>query len=255
MPHEERSDLLTTVERSFEIVEWLSDVGGATVTETASELDLPKSTAYVHLSTLDRVGYLTKEDGVYSPSFRFLAVAGRRRRALSLYRVAKPRLQKLARETGEVVDLATVEDGQRVLLYKVEGEDAVSDDSVIGNYACLHCSALGKAMLAYLSRERVDEIIDQHGLPARTEESITDRDALYEELDAIRERGFTYNDEEWEPGIRAVAAPITDTDGTPVGSVSITGPKNQLKGEYYREDLPERLLRYVNIIEIKLAHA
>lgn len=249
-----KTHILSTVEQSFKIIEWLSENGGATVTETAAEFDLPKSTTFVHLNTLERIGYAIKEGGVYSPALRFLDIGGRCRWALPLYNTAKPQLQKLAKETGEFVDLATYENGKRVLLYKSKGKNAVSDNSIIGNHAYMHCSALGKAILSSLPREHVEEIIDQYGLPARTGQTITDRDKLMEELSTIQNQGFTYNDEEWELGIRAVAAPIHNEEGMPVGSVSITGPKNQLKGEYYQETLPERLLQCVNVIEIKLMH-
>lgn len=253
MPRPEAAtDTLTTIESAFDIIEWLDEVDSATATEVADEFDLPQSTAFTYLKTLVNSGYVSKNGNNYRPSLRSLGLGGRARRRSEVFPIAKPEMKGLAEKTGELVDLAVCEGGKRVLLYKCEGSEAISDDSPIGNHSHMHCSALGKAILAHLPPDEIESIIDRHGLPRRTAHTIADQDELLEELEEIRERGYTYNNEEWEVGLRAVAAPIKDSEGYPVGSVSITGPKHKFINEYYHQELPEKLLQTVNVIEIKL---
>jgi DNA-binding IclR family transcriptional regulator len=138
-----------------------------------------------------------------------------------------------------------------VLLYKSEGPEGVTQKPVTGEYTHMHMTALGKALLTTQSDERVDEIIDTHGLPAATQHTITDRDELFEELEAIREQGYSVEDQERREGIRAIGVPIHDDDGGAIGAVSISGPVSKLTDERISEELLEQIRNAVNIIEIR----
>jgi DNA-binding IclR family transcriptional regulator len=119
----------------------------------------------------------------------------------------------------------------------------------------LHCTALGKAILAYLPEERVREIIDTHGLPERTDATITDEEELFDELEGIRDRGYARDMEERVAGLLCVAAPIRNLDGDPLGAISVSGPTSRMKGERFDEEVPEELTSTANVIELNLNYS
>lgn len=98
----------------------------------------------------------------------------------------------------------------------------------------------------------MNAIIDRHGLPGRTDRTITDRERLYEELETVRERGFARNDGEEVRGIRAVGAPILTGDDSVLGAISISGPESRLQGDRFEEELPTRVMSAANVIEVNL---
>ena len=155
-----RSDTLKSVARAFDIVEALEDHEGMTMSELATEFDIPRSTAHVYLKTLRETGYVVKDDDQYRLGFRFLKHGGYVRHKHDLYQAAKSEVDDLARRTGEVVDFGTMEGGKRGLVYKSEGPDVVTQKPVTGDYAHMHMTALGKAMLATLDDEEVTDIVE-----------------------------------------------------------------------------------------------
>lgn len=243
-----------TIDRALRIIQALQEMDGGTVTEISNHVDLPKSTVHNHLQTLYTNEYVTQVDDEYSTSLRFLEHGGYTRNQMDIFQVAKPEIKTLAEETGELANLVVEEHGLGVYLYREHGEEAVELDSYAGKRQYLHSTAFGKAMLAFMREERVEEILDRHGLSARTEQTVTDRDELYEDLAAIRDRGFSYDDEESLKGLRCVAAPIQSTDGDVIGAVSVSGPISRLSGDRFTEEVPDMLLSTTNVIEINMTY-
>ncbi|WP_251341319.1 IclR family transcriptional regulator [Haloplanus halophilus] len=245
----ESPNAVKATETSLLILETLKDLDGAGVTEVATELDIPKSTVHNHLSTLHNARYIIKKDGKYYVGLRFLEFGEHTRNRKRIYEAARPEIENLAEKTGELANLAVEEHGQGVYLYQSKGQQSVSTDVYAGMRSNLHCTALGKAILSEYPRERVDNILDRHGLPERTKNTITDRDALYEELDEVKERGYAYDIEERLRGLRCVAAPITTNDQV-YGAISVSGPTNRMQTERFHEEIPEMLLNAENVIEL-----
>jgi len=238
---------------SFDLFETIHDRGEATASEVVDEFDEPESTVHDHLTTLTRMGYLVDEDGRYRPSLRFLTVGGHVRSRFGLFQVAESEVRELARETGEHANLMVEENGKGVFLYKVKGAESVNLDTYERMEVYLHTTAMGKAILAELPAEERDAIVDRHGLPAVTENTITDRDELLAELDRVRERGYAIDNEERLPGIRCVAAPIATDDGV-VGALSISAPRRRMSDERFEETIPVEVQRAANIVEVNLQH-
>jgi DNA-binding IclR family transcriptional regulator len=246
---------LQAVERSFAVLEVLNELDGAGVTELAHELDLPKSTAHNHLSTLYDLGYVVRKDEQYHVATCMLALGEHARNQREVFTYGRPEINKLAEETGELGNLLVEEHGRGVYLYRARGGNAVRVDTFSGKRTALHCTALGKSILANLPESRVEEIVRTHGLPARTDKTITDRDDLWGELEAIRERGYAFDDEERLPGMRCVAAPVVLSDGTVKGAISVTGPISRMKDEWYRSELPEMVVSATNIVEVNIEYS
>ncbi|MFB6270171.1 MAG: IclR family transcriptional regulator [Halobacterium sp.] len=243
-----------TAERTFELVEYLKDADGATLTEATDAMGLPKSSVHNYLKTLAHHGYVVETEGTYEVGLRFLDLGAYARTKVPLYPVAEPELETLAAETGELANLLVEQDGRGTFIYRMKGENAVKIDSYNGQQILLHTTAVGKAILANMPTERVEEILDRYGLPAKTENTITDRDALFEELEAIREEGFSHDREERISGLNCVAAPILH-DGSVAGAISVTGPTSRMTDERIETEVKQQLRNARNIIELNLSHA
>jgi DNA-binding IclR family transcriptional regulator len=254
METEPKYPVRTTV-RSFEIVEFLKENHGAGVTETAEALDMSKGVVHNHLSTLESIGFVIKEDEEYSLSLRFLELGEYQRNQMRLYQIGREQVEELAAETGELVNLATEEHGRCVYLSLSRGEKAVELDTYAGHRPHLHNTALGKAILAHLPESRTIEILDHLGMPRSTEHTITDRDTLFDELDEIRDQGVAFDRQERLTGLRCIAAPITKNNGEVAGAISVSGPMTRFQGELFEETLPKAVRSTANVIELNLEYS
>ncbi|MFC6825230.1 IclR family transcriptional regulator [Halopelagius fulvigenes] len=254
MSYEAKNPVQAT-QRSLDIIEALRELDGARLTKIAEALDLPDSTVHSHLSTLMERGYVVKEDGIYRISLQFLDLGEYARSIRKVYSVAKPEIDELAEETGEVVSLLIEEAGRGVILYTENGPGAVPLDITPGKCVQLHASALGKAILAYLPDDRVETIIERHGLPAYTDQTVTDRETLLTQLAETRERSIAFDREERVIGSSSVAAPIRSNDGRVIGSVGLSGPTSHLSEERIDSNLLETLHDVTNIVELKLTYS
>ena len=246
---------LKSVEKAFDVVEILWELEGAGVTEIATALDLPKSTVHAHLSTLESKGYVVSEGGEYRLGFRFLTFGEFVRRAEPLFHAARQPVDDLASRTGERVLCMTEQNGLGMVLHVGEGSRSLSGDVTVGTSVYHHCSAGGKAMMAYYPRERVDAIVDRWGLPAFTDETITDRETLLDELATVREEGIAFNREEYLRGVLAVGVPVFDASESVCGAVTLAGPVRRLYSEREPEALHDALLATANTTEVNLVVA
>jgi DNA-binding IclR family transcriptional regulator len=243
---------LTAVEKTLNIIEALWRLDGAGVTELASQLNAPKSTIHSHLSTLHRKGYVVKDGSTYSLSLRFLTFGEHAKHAQPLYDVAKPAIEDLAEETSERVLCMVEQHGLGIVLCAGEHETSLETNVTVGTNSYLHCSAAGKAMLAHMSEERINEILDRWGLERFTEHTITDREQLFAELDTVRDRGVAFNREEYLMGVNSVGAAITDDDERAIGAVAVSGAAKRLDGDRLTEAVPRELLGTLNVIEVNM---
>ena len=246
---------LGTIEKSFFIIEQICEMGEAGVTELARRTDLHKSTVHSHLRTLVQCGYLVKEDNVYRPSLRFLAHGGQVRDGMEIYQEGANVINNLASKSGELANLGVEENGKLVVIFMTEGEDAVHDRRPAGKYTDMHTTAMGKAILAHLPKKRIERIVERHGLPARTENTITDRAVLLDKLDRIRDEGYAIDDQEGHVGISCIAAPVLTDDGMPLGGISVTGPARRFSDDEYRDTITQWVVKEANVIEVNVMYS
>lgn len=228
--NDNRARPVKTTQTSIRIGREIQRRDGATLTELSEALELAKSTVHNHLATLVHEGLLVEEEGEYHVGLRFLEFGEHARNRRDHYTPAKIQVYRLAESTNEEANFAVAENGYMYSLEYVMGDANPSNPAVgstfltVGSKFRLHNSAPGKAVLAELPTERVEDILDRRGLPATTENTVTDRETLFAELDTVREQGYATNDEELEVGFRSIAAPVTLDDGTVLGGLSIGGP-------------------------------
>lgn len=242
-------------EKALRILDALKQLDGAGVTELARTLNISKGTIHNHLSTLEEKEYVVKNGSNYRLSLRFLELGEYVRHHTRLLDIAKPEIDRLAEQTGEIANLMIEEHGRGVYLYISNGENAVKLDTKVGSRQYLHTSALGKTILANMEDKQFETVINRHGLPAETSNTVTDKETLHKELDQIRERGFAFDGEERAEGIRCVAAPITNNNDRLLGAVSVSGPSTRLKSTWFREEIPEQIQNTATVIGINASYS
>lgn len=255
MASPDASRTVDAVQTACDVIDALQALDGAGVTELATHLGRSKGTVHSHLSTLKENEYVIKDGDTYRVSLRFMDVAEYAKDRLRITDIVTEELEELAAETGEIAQFAVEEHGRAVYIEKAMGDNAVQTASRVGMRENLHCLALGKAILAHLPNERVEQIVADHGLPAQTAATITDEDELFDELEAIRDRGYAFDNEEKIQGLRCVAAPVSSATGNVIGAISISGPSSRIHDERFREEIPQLVTRAANIIEINAQYS
>lgn len=250
----QKSQTIASTEKSLEIVDALVSEGPCGVTELADLLGLNKTTVYHHLLTLKSRDYVAKENGKYKLGLRFFDVGQHTRRQHQIYKVGKPEIDELAEETGELANMMVAENGLGTYIYISRGGNAIRLDTKMGTRQYLHTSALGKSILANMTAEEFDAVIEMHGLPQETENTVTDRNELEEELKEIRNTGIAFDGEERAEGIRCIAAPVTDKDRTLLGAVSVSGPSTRLNDDRLYETIPKKVQNTAEIIGINTSY-
>ncbi|MDM5199309.1 MULTISPECIES: IclR family transcriptional regulator [Fictibacillus] len=230
----ERENMVKSVSRALDIITLVSlKKGGLGVTEIAKQIDINKSSVYRILSTLVLYGYIEqdKETGRYKLGYKFLEVSSKLLESIDLRAEAKPFLQELEDETNEVVHLVVFDQGEVVYIEKLDGNETLRMHSKVGKRAPMHCTSVGKAILASLPANEVVEILQRKGMPKHTDKTITDKGLFLEELNQVRQKGYALDLEENETGITCIAVPIYDHLGTVAGAVSISGPTLRMTNE------------------------
>jgi len=256
MSNHEGSRTIAAIDTTCSIIDALQDQSEASISELAEEVDVSPATIHAHLASLKKQGLVKQENESYELGPRFLALGEHVRNNSSLYKASKDEIERLATETGECAHLIIQHNDNLYALYERFGENAVGiefhDRKRERPLNHLHCTAAGKAILANLPKSEVTDILDSHGMPKRTPNTITDRDTFIKNLEQISERGYALADEEQMNGIRAVGVPVTSLTGVVVGALAVSGPTTRLKGELFNEELPNKLRRAANIAEVNL---
>ncbi|SDM71566.1 transcriptional regulator, IclR family [Fictibacillus solisalsi] len=252
----ERENMVKSVSRALDIITLVSlKKGGMGVTEIAKQIDINKSSVYRILSTLVLYGYIEQdqETGRYKLGYKFLEVSSKLLESIDLRAEAKPFLQELEDETNEVVHLVVFDQGEVVYIEKLDGNETLRMHSKVGKRAPMHCTSVGKAILASLPASEVVEILQRKGMPRHTDKTITDKDLFLEELNQVRQRGYALDLEENETGITCIAVPIYDHLGMVVGAVSISGPTLRMTNERL-EQLKPRMQKISKQLSARLGY-
>lgn len=253
--HRDGNETIKSDETLLSILNSLKESHTAGITELSEELDLAKSTVHKHLATLQKHGFVKRVNERYQLGFKFLDYGIAVRNSTDAFLVGKDKIDKLAASIDERVYLIVEENGLALIVYVNPDEARPKDYARLGQTKYLHQTSAGKAILAHLSENRIEEIIEQHGLPSATENSIQNRTTLSEELETIRERGYAVNQEESIKGLSGVATSIFDQNDEILGAVCISAPARQLSDEDLHERFPKLLMGLSNEIEIDLVYS
>ncbi|MFB6086356.1 MAG: IclR family transcriptional regulator [Halodesulfurarchaeum sp.] len=234
-----------TTNTSLRVLEAVSDGNGPTVSALAEELGMAISTTHKHLQTLRENGLVIKRDGRYRLGLKLYHLGTRAKRRDTEFMLAREKTYEIADRTSEVVNFSVLENGRAITLFD-SLDTGTLEGFQRGQYFYLHSTAAGKAMLAEMDEKRVEEIIDQWGLPQRTEFTITDRETLEEELALVRKRGYAINEQEAWENLKAVAVPVHGSDGDVLGAMDISGSPRRIS---YERSIARTLSRGVEQLE------
>ena len=238
MPSKESQDSkqshFQSVSRALSIVDLLaSENRDMSLTEIAQAMGWPKSTAYGLLVTLRDYHYLDQSPltGRYTLGVRLFELGNTIARSWNIRSVAFPIMQQLHAKWGETVQLAVEDKGEVLYLEKLESNRLVRIVSEVGARLPMHCTGLGKAMLAHKTPSEVKWILSQHGMKAMTSRTITDMGQMEKELEKIRMQGYAEDMGEMMDSLRCVAVPIYNKEGKVKHALSISGLDYSIHGE------------------------
>ena len=196
------------------------------MTEISEKLGLYPSTTHRILDTLKHWGYVEQDPKTqkYRLGLKLLELGMAKLHQMDLVKEATPYLKELVKLCNETVHLGVREEGEVLYLAKEESSQTIRMISYVGKRAPLHCTALGKVLLAHLSTEERKKTLGEKVLRRLTENTITDEEELEKELGKVREQGFALDREENEKDVRCIAAPIRNYQGKVIAAISISSP-------------------------------
>ncbi len=228
---------IQAISRAFSILEYIGQAGSAGVSEIARKLRLNKSTVFGMIKTLEAEGYLQQntDNESYQLSLKFYGLANKAMSRLQIRDYAKPFLKQLSEKYGETVHLVVAAENEGIYIDKIESNKSVRIYTRIGDRLPLHCTGVGKSILAFRSDEKQLLYIHSVGLEKFTENTITDPERLLEELAAVRRNGYSVENGERLEEIFCVAVPILNHKGLPVYAVSISMPSYRATEEVIKQ--------------------
>ncbi|HYI93700.1 MAG TPA: IclR family transcriptional regulator [Bryobacteraceae bacterium] len=235
-----RTRSVPVLERAFAALELLAaSSNGLTLPDVARKLQIPKSSAHCILLTLLRQGYLSRSDRTrrYVLGQKLFSLASHALAGQDVREAAMPHLRQLMMATKLTVHLGVLEGGEVILIAKVDPPGVTGLATWLGRRMDVHCTGMGKALIANLPAEDLEQFLRSRTFPRHNENTIVSAKRLKQELDTVRTNGFATDDEEDEVGYRCIGVPVLDR-GRIVAAVSLAGSviqvTNENKGELVR---------------------
>lgn len=231
-PDARRSDEIAVLTKAMAVLTVLASDSSATVARICQETGVTKPTAYRILKTLESGGFAVRDEArrEYSIGPALHGLARSLRSSSDLLQIARPHMEALNAEFNETVNIGVLNQGRIVYLDTVESAQRLRSTVEIAIRDFVHSTSLGKAILSTMPEDSARRILDSVELPALTDHTITNRNELMAQLAQFRLQGFAVDDEENEVGSRCVGAPIKDTTGFPVASISVSAPAHRMTG-------------------------
>jgi len=241
------------LDRAFAVLDLLGEsempLGLAQV---ASSLQLHKSTAHRFLMVLERHRMVERTgNGKFRLGLRLFDFGNRAIEQYDLRERAQPHLRRLVAETEETAHLCILESSHVIYIDKIEPARSVRMITRIGASNPVHCTSVGKAILAFLPEEKANEIIRRTRFERFTHRTIATPEALRAEIEKTHRRGYAVDDEEFEEGLRCIAVPVLDAQRQPVAAVSISGPSFRVTAQKL-PSIANHLLQCVRAISVDM---
>lgn len=251
------------IEKAMVILEELAtSQSGLSLSELTRNLSLPKSSTFGLLLTLERLGYLHRNEntGRYMFGMKIFTLANMAMNGLNLRKVASPYMRELMKKTKLTVHMTIQEQNEAVIIEKVEATYTPKVETWVGKRMGIHCTAAGKALISNWDENDINRLIT-HGLPRYNENTIVSPKKLREELASVRQHGYSLDVEEETIGSRCIGAPIHNQTGRIVAALSVAGYKQQIQNDtlpllisYVKEtanEISQELIRAVERTEFE----
>lgn len=218
------------LDRGLNLLRSLTRERAATLTELALQVGMPPSTAHRVLATLQAHGFVEFDESTqeWSIGIEAFRVGSAYLDRTNLVEASRPTMRLLTEQTGETANLAVANQGDVVFISQVESRHPIRAFFQPGTRGFMHASGIGKVLLANQPRTEVEKILQKKGCPQFTDKTITSPSELFADLDSIRDRGWSLDDEESNVGMRCIAAAIYNSFGEAIAGVSVSGPSARL---------------------------
>jgi IclR family transcriptional regulator, acetate operon repressor len=210
---------------------------GLSLTDLARRVELAPSTAHRLLATLEKMGYVYQGGDLarWYVGLQAFTVGSSFLANRDFVAQSHPYLRRLMEQSGETANLGILDGTEAVFIDQVQCRETMRTIVKLGSRVPLHASGVGKAIFAALPDEQIDALVKVKGLPRITANTITSPEIMWASIRVIRQRGFSFDDEEHLPGTRCVAAPIYDEHAEALGALSLAGPLSRLPDDRIKQ--------------------
>ncbi len=253
-------NLVQTIERLAFILDIIGQYpNGLSLGDLSREAGLPKGTVHRLVRSMAYFDFIRQDPTTknYQLGFKLVDLGNRLLSQIDLRSEAHPYLIRLSESVKETIHLVVLDEDKALYIDKVNFHTSYSGLQMIsrlGSRIGLHCSSVGKVLLAHMENGEAEAIITKTGLTKRTANTITDPARLMRYLASVRKNGYAIDDEENEEGIRCVAAPIRDESGKVKAAMSISGPTTRITLDRIETDLKNRVRETANQISAKIGY-
>lgn len=216
---------IASLEKGIKVLELLAEKREMTVSTVAEQLGFNRAASHRFLATLRDLGYVEKNDNNrYQLSSKIMELGMIVLSRFEIRQEARPFMQELSTAFKETVNLGFWNGNGIFHLDKIDSTEILRIDAPLGSHAPAYCTALGKAILAQMSKDELNKYLSGTKLVKRGPNTITSKRKLQQELESTRVRGYAIDNEELSRGLRCVAAPVFDHTGRAVYAMSISAP-------------------------------
>jgi len=217
---------VAAVLKVFAILQSLADRSETSLGELSMRLAMPKATVYRFLQTMKSLGYVRQEEDSerYGLTVKLFEIGSKTLRYPDLIEICKPHMHLLSERTGETVHLGTLIDSEILYVHKVDSRHMLGMYSRVGRRAPLHCTAIGKVLMAWEEPVRRDAVLAGAEFKRFRDKTICDLPSFLEELERTRTQGYGEDREEFDEHIRCVAVPLFGPHGAPAAGLSVSFP-------------------------------
>lgn len=249
---EKKYFFISSLAKGLDVLELLAEKGELSVSEVARSLGHNRTGSHRLLATLRELGYVEQNrNNKYHLTFKMLELGTKLSHRLGIRSMALPYMEKLSMSFGETINLG-VRDGFSVFhLEKIDSKEILRVDSQIGSTAPVYCSALGKAIVAFIQKDELASFLSGIEFKPHGPNCITSLGELKEELEKVKKQGFAIDNEELVSGLKCVAAPVFDHTGSVLYSISVAGPAMRLTKKR-TVDIQEKLKKICQELSRKL---
>jgi PcaR/PcaU/PobR family beta-ketoadipate pathway transcriptional regulator len=253
----EDSQFVEAIARGLKVLSALTESESElTLTQLSQRLGSSKSTMQRLTYTLQRLGYLDRNPE--TKKFRFgpkaLTFAFSVIRGFDLRKAARPYLERVSREIGETVNLAILDGPEIVYVERIKTEQILNINLHVGSRLPAYCTSMGKAMLAFLPENQLENILGETEFQKQTPSTVVSKETLRQELALVRKRGFATNNEELSLGLRSVSAPIRNFTGEVVAAVNISVPSIRISKDVLETTFAQKVVETTNAISRVLGY-
>ena len=235
---------IKVVAKTFRVIELLNQEKELPLKALAEHAGLPKPTTFRILDTLLGMGYVEQDSSTqrFSLGPRFLIFIQHSGPSADLIALAEPYMERLGKVYGETINLARLSDDQVIYVRILQSRHSFRISDSVGDRAHVHSTAIGKAIAAFLPKDRLNDVLRHTAFTEFTRKTITDEQSLRRHLGAVKEQGYAIDNEEGHDGVLCIGAPIFHKDHLPFAALSISMPKVRAKKKILESmirDLPK----------------